>query len=1457
MTNQSHEQDPEDTAGSIAVIGMAGRFSGARTLGEYWRNLRDGVESIVALTEQELQRTGIAADAIADRRYIRSGAPMDGIEEFDAELFGFTAAVADGLDPQHRLFLQTVWHAIEDAGYHPRELDGAVGVYGTSSASGYLLNNLMSGLDVEHIIGQGASFEMIDLSLRNDKDHIATRVAHQFDLRGPALSVQTACSSSAVAVHLACQALISGEVDAAIAGGSSIRIPNRAGYWHEPGAMTSPSGHCRPFDVRADGTVFGSGVGAVVLKTLARARADGDPIHAVIRGSAINNDGAAKMTYAAPTAAGQAAVIAEAHGVAGVDPADVTYVETHGTGTPLGDPIEIEGLRQAFELAEHERTGPCHLGSVKANIGHLEVASGIAGLLKVILCLKNRSLPGTLHFTAPNPELRLDETPFALNPDVIDWESEGPRLAGISSFGVGGTNVHLVLEEAPVPAAAAPGAGPYPLLLSARGTERLTVARTALADELEADDSVELADVAATLAARPMDVTRGVTVVRDRAHAISALRAAEGVASSVPAGAEDATDRVVMLFPGQGAQYVGMARGLYDGDPVFAENIDRCAAGFDAALGIDLKSLMFGGRSRELERTDRSQPALFAVEYALARALERRGVRPSLLLGHSVGEYVAATLAGVFDLPTAIGVVAERGRLMHAAPPGVMLAVPLGAPELTPHVGPDLDIATINEPGGCVVAGSADAIADLSARLAADGVNARRVRTSHAFHSRMMEQAATAFDAVLRRSTLSAPRIPMASNVTGAMMSDAEATDPGTWSRQIRATVRFADELDLALADPHRVLVEVGPGGALTSAAKRHPRFRDSHRVVRLLRHPAQDRDDHEFFLEGLGQLWAAGIEVEQFLPTGERVLLPGYPFLPERHWVDPSPRAGTVGIDTAHTPAAAQDQDEAGEGIEAALRRVWAACLGAESVDADADFFDVGGDSLIAIGVSIAAGHAGIDITPQDLYDHPTVRSLAAAIAERDAEAGLTVGEEPTDHPPLPPNLARLLDGGITDYGCWRTPIVLRLAAGLGVDDVSEVLGAVVRRHEVLRLRLRRRGGVWEQIIGDPAEEQQAWSSTCVETLPAGADAEALAGERLAEIIADGPGDGSMLTALLLRDADGGESRLALAVPGIVGDARSREILMSDLLTAFSQRAAGMPVSLTPASTGWRDWCQRLSELAGHRAVLDGYSRWLDTLSEPAVRIATTDTAAPPAAADFLRLPTTLGAVEAAELDDARRRTGIRLDELITAALVRGVVAIAGPGRVLIDVDGDARSILKPELDLRDTVGWFGTVYPVSITAPDEGDSLLLDAVRNELRGVTHQGIGYGLLRYQYAPTSARLAGLRDADVHLSIAGSIPEPPEALAASAPVWLGTDAARPVRDAIPALGHAVELRVYRAGGRMHLDWWYDRRRVDEARIAALAEAVSTALGAVTRETTESPADAGDDWELIDLSGEDAG
>ena len=438
---------------AIAVVGMAARLPGANTLSAFWDNLRRGEESIVTLAEDDLLAEGIPEKSLANHAYVRRAALVDGIDEFDADFFGFTPQVARSTDPQHRLFLQTAFHAIEDAGYDPAEIEGSVGVYATSTTSGYLLHNIMSNYDPNVVMGQGITFDMVNLSLQNDKDYLATKLAYALNLRGPALSVQTACSSALVAVHLACQSILNGECEMALAGGASLRIPHHVGYWYAPGSMVSPTGHCRPFDARSDGTIFGSGVGVVVLKSLQDAVDDGDRIHAVIRGSALNNDGSTKMTYAAPTAAGQADVIAEAHAIAEVDSSEISYIETHGTGTPLGDPIEIEGLRQAFEVSEETRSGPCYVGSVKSNIGHLESAAGIASLIKAILCLKHRAIPATLHYTSPNPELHLDRGPFKVRSEYGPWEWDGVLRAGVSSFGVGGTNAHVVLEEAPAVAA--------------------------------------------------------------------------------------------------------------------------------------------------------------------------------------------------------------------------------------------------------------------------------------------------------------------------------------------------------------------------------------------------------------------------------------------------------------------------------------------------------------------------------------------------------------------------------------------------------------------------------------------------------------------------------------------------------------------------------------------------------------------------------------------------------------------------------------------------------------------------------------------------------------------------------------------------------------------------------------------------------------------------------------------
>ncbi|HLR99172.1 MAG TPA: beta-ketoacyl synthase N-terminal-like domain-containing protein [Mycolicibacillus parakoreensis] len=1457
--------ETELPATAIAVIGMAGRFPGAASLATFWANLRDGVESIVDLSDDELRAAGVADSTLANHSYVRRAALLDGIEEFDAEFFGLTPHTAATLDPQHRLFLQTAWHAFEDAGCDPTDLQASVGVFGTSSASGYLLHNLMSHHRPNTVIGEGATFEMVNLSLHNDKDHLATRVSHQFNLRGPALSVQTACSSSLVSVHLACQALLSGECDLALAGGSSIRVPHRVGYWHETGSMVSGTGHCRPFDVRSDGTIFGSGVGVVLLKPLADAVADGDRIHAVIRGSAINNDGATKMNYAAPNAVGQAEVIAEAHAVAEIDPATVGYVETHGTGTPLGDPIELDGLRQAFAVSDQERPGPCFIGSVKSNIGHLEVASGVAGLIKAILCLEHRELPATLHYTAPNPELHLDRGPFVVRDQHGPWDWPGVRRAGVSSFGVGGTNAHVVLEQAPDRAGPADtDAGPQVLVLSARTPQSLQDFRGALAAELSAGDGPDLVDVAATLAERRTEPVRGAVVAHDPAQAASVLTADEHDNALVTEAPDPAVtglaDRVVFVFPGQGAQHTGMARGLYEHEPVFAEQFDACAAAFADELDIDLAAEIFEGTARSLERTDRTQPALFTVQYALARLLQSYGVEPAAMAGHSIGEYTAATLAGVFDLPTAVRAVSMRARLMHAAPRGVMVAVPCSPQQITEDLAAaEVDLATVNDPGSCVVAGTEETIAAFTERLADRGITARRVRTSHGFHSRLMDPVVAEFSAYLSRLDLHEPRIPLLSNVTGGWLTADAATDPQTWAKQIRSTVRFADELDVLLDHPGRVLVEVGPGGTLTGSAMRHPDWTREHRAVRLMRHHAQNRDDHDAFLLGLGGLWAAGIDVDWRARHGgrtpTRVSLAGYPFVRQRHWIDYVDAAGTNGQRPAPAVAAAVTGNGEAAGsdpaaqMEATVQRIWRQCLGITEIEPGANFFDIGGDSLIAISVAMTATHEGLDLTPQDLYEHPTVTALARALVARYTEGGLARDPGTGAAPPLPPNLERFVDGGLADRGQWRIPLLLRLRPDVDADDIHAALTAVINQHEALRLQLVQRGGTWVQEIGAP---QEFTDFTTRQLLPDGDEHQAVLALLNEQIDAE---DLAPLTATHIRGRDDGPCYLALSLHAMAADPTSRDIVLADVLTALGQRIGGQDISLPAVPVSWRQWAARCAALSTHPSVLETADHWVQTAAAATLRIGdpTVDTA--PGVQDLRRHPDALSVGETTELDDARRRRQVTIDDIVLAALAETVATTTGEGTLAIDLGGQGRSVLKPDVDLHRTVGWFTTVYPVALqcTATPNGSAAeRLSAVHETVTAVPHYGIGYGLLRYLYAPTARALAAQPTAEIYLHNAGTIPELPSLSTDEAPVQFDPDTALPVRDTVPGLGHVIEVRMYRLAGQLHLDWWHDTRRIEASAVQTLATTFTATLTALVRSVIadDDSADGGTDSDLAD-------
>ncbi|NEQ79120.1 MAG: SDR family oxidoreductase [Moorea sp. SIO2I5] len=881
--------EQEDSLEPIAIIGMAGRFPGAKNIDEFWQNLRDGVESISFFTDEELLSTGINPAKLSNSNYVKAASVLSDIDLFDASFFNFTPYEAEVTDPQHRLFLECAWEALENAGHNSEVYKGRIGVYAGAGLNSYLLYNLSLNPETSDFI------DVYRLLIGNDKDFVTTRVSFQLNLTGPSVNVSTACSTSLVAVQMGCQSLLNYQSDMVLAGGVTVHLPQKAGYLYQQGMILSPDGHCRAFDAQAQGTVGGNGMGIVVLKRLEDALADGDCIHAVIKGSAINNDGALKVGYTAPSVDGQAAVILEAQALAGISPETITYIEAHGTGTPLGDPIEIAALRQAFS-ASTQKQGFCAIGSVKTNVGHLDTAAGVAGLIKTVLALKNKQIPPSLNFENPNPEIDFPNSPFYVNTELRQWQTNGtPRRAGVSSFGIGGTNAHVVLEEAP---AIEPSGTSRPwqlLLLSAKTSSALESATANLSQHLHSE--LNLADIAYTLSlGRRTFNHRRMLVCRDIEQAKNALSTLEPKRVFTQFQ-EPGARPVVFMFSGQGAQYVNMAQELYQNETTFSQQVDLCCQLLKPHLELDLCQVLYprpeqiAEASEQLQQTGITQPALFVLEYALAQLWIEWGVCPTAMIGHSIGEYVAATLAGVFSLEDALALVAARGKLMQQLPSGSMLAIPIPQTQVQPLLGKELSLAAINGPSSCVVSGSTEAVEVLEKHLALKGLECRRLHTSHAFHSPMMEPILESFTQKVKQVSLKPPQIPYISNVTGTWITPQEATTPSYWATHLRQTVRFGEGLQELWKEPAQILLEIGPGRALTTLAKRHPDKKDQQVALSSVRHPQEAGSDVEFLLKTLGQLWLAGVEVDwSGFYTHEwrhRLPLPTYPFERQRYWIE------------------------------------------------------------------------------------------------------------------------------------------------------------------------------------------------------------------------------------------------------------------------------------------------------------------------------------------------------------------------------------------------------------------------------------------------------------------------------------------------------------------------------------------------------------------------------------------
>ncbi|MEW9551901.1 SDR family NAD(P)-dependent oxidoreductase [Nonomuraea sp. NPDC050783] len=883
MTAELNHDDEGPGVEPIAVVGLACRLPGAADVTAYWRNLTGGVESVRFYTRAEQEALGVPDYLLDDPTFVPACSIADGYGALDAAFFGMSPREAELRDPQQRMFLELASTALDDAGYDPARYPGEIGVYGAIGSDEYQWLYIRPNKKVFASVGNLAVYT------GNHPDYLATMVSYKLDLRGPSLTLHTACSSSLVALHVACEALRSGECDMALTGGASLELPAEWGYQFHQDGIYSPDGHCRAFDAAAAGTIWGGGGGMAVLKRLSDAVADGDHIRAVVIGNAINNDGATKMGFSAPSAEGQAAAVAQALGVARIDPRTVTYVEAHGTGTALGDPIEVAALSSVLGAGTDE-AGWCGIGSVKTNIGHLGPAAGIAGFIKTVLALEHGLIPPSLNFEKPNPRIDFGTNPFHVVSALTKWETNGfPRRAGVSSFGIGGTNAHVIVEQAPpAPLPTAPPRPAHLLLLSARTPSALDAAVSGLADHLKGRES-DLADVAHTLrAGRRRYAHRAAVVAADAADAVTALSTPRRVVKG-----RAGTPRVAWLFSGQGAQYAGMGAGLYRTEPVFAAAVDECAALLREELGLDLRTLLFppeDGREaadERLRQTALTQPALFTVEWALARLWRSWGVEPAAMIGHSIGEYVAATVAGVFALPDALRLVAARGRLMQSMPPGAMLAVRRDHEEVRGDLPEGLSVATVNGPGTCVVAGPVELVAAYAARLDGSGVQHTALRTSHAFHSAMMDPILGDFHEAVAAAARHAPALPFLSNVTGTWITAEQATDPAYWTRHLRETVRFGDCVATLAAEGEWRLVECGPGRQLAGLA-RTQLPRTAPRPLASLPGPADGKADLEVLYATAGALWTAGValDTDALAEPARRVPLPAYPYERSEHWV-------------------------------------------------------------------------------------------------------------------------------------------------------------------------------------------------------------------------------------------------------------------------------------------------------------------------------------------------------------------------------------------------------------------------------------------------------------------------------------------------------------------------------------------------------------------------------------------
>lgn len=879
------------THDKIAVIGMACRLPGANNLDEYWNNLLQGKDTIKHFSDEELSRFEVNYDELKNNpNYVKARGVLDDVDKFDAEFFGLTPKEAAETDPQHRVWLETAWEAFENAGCDPFNYKGPISVFAGGYINTYLHNNILRDpVKLENFIRLRTT-ESYQIMVGNDVAFIPTKTAYHFNLKGPAINVQTACSTSLVAISQACQSLFSLESDICLAGGICIVVPQESGYIYQEGAIPSPDGACRPFDINGKGTVFSNGVGIVVLKRLEDALKDRDRIYALVSGWALNNDGKNKVSYLAPSVDGQAEAIMMAHSFAGINPEQIGYVEAHGTATQLGDPVEITGLKKAFSKGTDKKQF-CGIGSVKSNIGHTDAAAGVASFIKVCLAAYHRTIPPTIHFSAPNKYIKFEKTPFYVQHELKKWTSDEPLIMGISSFGIGGTNAHVIIEEPPGRDKVIHSHTEVPelIVLSAKCEESLKRRKQDLIDYISSNPGIDMKDMVYTLASgRNHMPYRTFMVAGDLSEIKTTGRFIDGKS-------DEYISKTAFMFPGQGAQYVSMGKDLYKSNKLFRQIIDECFKIIKSETGEDFHSLLFDTanteeRESKLARTEFTQPAIFTIEYALVKVLEQFNIKPDYLIGHSIGEYTAACIAGVFDLPSALKIVIKRGRLMQKMPTGKMMAIRAGIEKLQGMNSKDFEIAADNSPGFCTISFKTDNHTKIKELLDSSGIGYISLNTSHAFHSVAFDPILSEFAEFVRQFNMNAPEIPFISCLTGKFITPEQAVSGDYWAQQLRNTVQFRNGVNLIGENNNTLFLEVGPNTHLSSIVKENDIVKNKKAIISTLG-KSDDKNEAYKLITAMGKMFNVGIVPEYFkLPENDKIMkisLPTYPFNRSRYWID------------------------------------------------------------------------------------------------------------------------------------------------------------------------------------------------------------------------------------------------------------------------------------------------------------------------------------------------------------------------------------------------------------------------------------------------------------------------------------------------------------------------------------------------------------------------------------------